>query len=62
MLVLTRHAGEVIVIRDDIRVTVIGIEGGQVRLGIEAPDDVEIWRQEIWDRKQNGQEDDDGNR
>ena len=61
MLILTRRQGEVIVINDDIRVTVLGIEGGSVRLGIEAPKSVEIWRQEIWERKQAGEwEDDDG--
>jgi carbon storage regulator len=56
MLVLTRRIGETIVIDDDIRVTVLGIQGQQIRLGIDAPKEVEIHRQEIWNKiqKENG--------
>lgn len=50
MLQLTRKEGEVIVIGDDIAVTVLGIAGGQVRLGIQAPRDVPVHREEVWDR------------
>jgi carbon storage regulator len=50
MLVLTRRIGETIVIDDDIRVTFLGIQGGQVRIGIDAPKKVPIHRQEIQDR------------
>jgi carbon storage regulator len=46
MLVLSRKAGEQIVIGDNIRVTVVKVHGGRVRLGIEAPKDVSINRQE----------------
>lgn len=47
MLVLTRKLHETIVIGDAIRVSVVGIRGGQVRLGIEAPGDVKIVREEL---------------
>jgi carbon storage regulator len=50
MLVLTRRKGEEIVINDNIRVTVIRVEGNKVRLGIEAPDDVSVRRQEVLTR------------
>ena len=49
MLQLTRKPGETIVIGDDVRVQVIQIAGGAVRLGIEAPRSVSIYREEIWD-------------
>ena len=48
MLVLTRRLGEVLRIGDDITITVLGIKGNQVRIGIEAPIEVEIWREELW--------------
>lgn len=48
MLVLARKVGEKIVIGKDIEVTVLAIKGDQVRLGIEAPDNVSIHRQEIF--------------
>jgi len=47
MLVLTRHPGETLVIDHDIRVTVLAVKGGQVRVGIEAPDEVDIVREEL---------------
>ena len=49
MLQLTRKPGETIVIGDDVRVQVIQIAGGAVRLGIDAPRSVPIYREEIWD-------------
>ena len=52
MLKLTRKKNESIIIDDNIKVTVISDKGGQVRLGIEAPDDVEIWREEIYEQIQ----------
>ncbi|MNN55531.1 hypothetical protein D3C81_1704120 [compost metagenome] len=52
MLILTRRVGETIRINDDITVTVLGVNGMQVRLGIEAPSDVEVHRQEIYERIQ----------
>jgi carbon storage regulator len=47
MLVLSRKLNETIVIRGDIRITIVGVRGNQVRLGIEAPDSVAILRQEL---------------
>lgn len=52
MLVLTRKIGESIIIDNDIKFTIIGIKGNQIRLGFEAPLDVEIHRQEIWEKIQ----------
>lgn len=49
MLQLTRKPGETIVIGENIRVSVIQIAGGAVRIGIDAPRDVSIYREEIWD-------------
>jgi len=48
MLVLSRKRGEKIIIGDQIVVTVLEIQGNKVRLGIEAPDEVEIHRYEVW--------------
>lgn len=50
MLILTRRAGETIVINDNIRVTVLQVKGNQVRIGIEAPEDVAVHRSEIQER------------
>ena len=52
MLILTRRIGESLIIGDDISVTVLGVKGNQVRLGVEAPQDVTIDREEIYLRKQ----------
>ncbi|VVP56767.1 carbon storage regulator CsrA [Pseudomonas fluorescens] len=52
MLILTRKAGEAVCIADDIRVTVIGVSGQQVRLGIVAPEKVPVHREEIYQRIQ----------
>lgn len=49
MLVLSRHKNESIVIGDDIKVVVIEIRGDKVRLGIEAPSDIPVHRQEVYD-------------
>ena len=51
MLVLTRSIGQQIVIDGDIRITVTAIEGGKVRLGIEAPHSISVDRAEIRERK-----------
>jgi carbon storage regulator len=51
MLVLTRRIGEEIVIDNRIRVTVVSIDGGKVRLGINAPQDVRVDRQEVHERR-----------
>jgi len=50
MLVLTRKAGESIIIGSDIRVTVLEMQGRQIRLGIEAPLDVSVHRGEVYER------------
>jgi carbon storage regulator len=55
MLILTRNGNESIVIDDDIRITVLSNKRGQVKLGIEAPEDVEIWREEIYKKILSGE-------
>lgn len=52
MLILTRRIGEVLNIGDDVLVSVLGIHGNQVRIGIKAPDDVGVHRKEIYDKIQ----------
>ena len=49
MLILTRRVGETLKIGEDIEVTVLGLRGGQVRIGINAPRDVAVHREEILD-------------
>ena len=48
MLILTRRPGERVVIGEDILITVMGVSGHTVRLGIEAPEGISIFREEIW--------------
>ena len=50
MLILTRRADESLMIGDDIKITVLGIKGNQVRIGIDAPKDVPVHREEIYQR------------
>jgi carbon storage regulator len=50
MLVLTRKPGEGILIGDDIKITVVEVKGGGIRIGIEAPENKKIYRQEVYDR------------
>jgi carbon storage regulator len=50
MLILTRRVGETLMIGDEVSVTVLGVKGNQVRLGINAPKDVAVHREEIYER------------
>jgi carbon storage regulator len=50
MLVLTRREGESLRIGRDVRVTIVALAGGQVRIGVEAPDAVFVHREEVWQR------------
>ena len=49
MLVLTRRISEQLVIGENVVITIVRVDGGQVRIGIEAPAEVPIYRHEIWD-------------
>ena len=56
MLILTRRVGESLKIGDDVSVTVLSVNGNQVRIGIDAPKDVAVHREEIYHRIAEGQE------
>ena len=58
MLILTRRVGESLMIGDEVNVTVLGIRGNQVRIGVNAPKDVAVHREEIYDRIQQEKTDD----
>lgn len=48
MLIMTRRVGETIIIDDDIEVTILGVKGNQIRIGVTAPDDVSVHREEVY--------------
>lgn len=50
MLILTRKVGETLMIGDEIEVTILSLKGNQVRIGVNAPKDVPVHREEIYDR------------
>ncbi len=50
MLILTRRVGETVMIGNDVTVTVLGVKGNQVRIGVNAPRDVAVHREEIFER------------
>jgi carbon storage regulator len=50
MLILTRRVGESVVIGDDVSITVLGVKGNQVRIGVKAPKEVAVHREEIFER------------
>ncbi|MDP5906867.1 carbon storage regulator CsrA [Pseudomonas aeruginosa] len=52
MLILTRRVGETLMVADDVTVTVLGVKGNQVRIGVNAPKEVAVHREEIYQRIQ----------
>lgn len=53
MLILTRRVNETVMVGNDVTITILGVKGNQVRIGVNAPKDVAVHRQEIYERIQN---------
>ena len=60
MLILTRRVGETVMIGNDVTVTVLGVKGNQVRIGVNAPRDVAVHREEIFERIKREEQDGSG--
>ena len=60
MLILTRKSGESLMIGEDISVTVLGVKGNQVRIGINAPKDISVHREEVFDKIKDKSQEDNG--
>jgi carbon storage regulator len=60
MLILTRRVGETVMIGNDVTVTVLGVKGNQVRIGVNAPRDVAVHREEIFERIKREEQDESG--
>lgn len=56
MLILTRRVGESLMVGDDVTITVLGVKGNQVRIGVDAPKDIAVHREEIYARIKEGNE------
>ena len=56
MLILTRRVGETVMVGDEVTVTVLGVKGNQVRIGVNAPKEVAVHREEIYERIKREQE------
>ena len=59
MLILTRRIGEVLVIGEDVQLTVLGVRGHQVRIGVDAPKHVGVHRKEVYERMKDNKSTDD---